>query len=764
MSDDLGADVDRFVSGLSADDAPRPKRRKATRSVVAEPPEVEEPEEEPEEPEEPEEEPEEEKNHASLLPKELPKPSETRKTLSSVLSKYEIGQNSAFSVQLHRTMPKYFPGGVQAHGYIDEYRQPITEDYIGSEYGGGTYSVRVFGPDPKRPTGTVQFESVTIEISGPPNVDRLARSVRAKLDAAGTPTPSTPQHAAVATESPALAQAALKMVGDVADREREERRRSEDRASVNLTAAKEMYGPIIDAERRRGDEVLRAERERSASEKQHLEDRLKETRDEYRRLEAKVESMANNGSSMSEDLARLLPMIKGDGEAAALAARSSEAITKSILERHQSEVAAVHQQHQSMLDSIRQSHTHEIAAMREANAREVQAEREAGRLREQRHEETLKVEREERRRDMELYKRTADERDQQWRDRMEQNEINLKTMWESRVETQKSNFESQIQWLRSEAEQLQARVRDLQTSAGNQGDIVMQLGRMRELRTGVKDALGIDDSPPPAIQPSGGGIGLSGMGDAAGWQSTIETVVENLAPILQTLGLGQGQGAPPQQQQLAPPQQQQQHRPGDIVQLPQGTMVVVQTPEGLRLTPKDQFDAYQSQQQRTSRQTGPGPKPRGILAAPQQGARPMGGIPVPDMSVGLPKPRPWGEAVQPQMPQDAPPTTSKPVAAAPRQRSPQQQQVPVDDKVKLMIANEVAKLIHHSVENGDEPEEFAQKVMSSGYPDMIVKALAAMSPEEIIAGIKQVQPASAGATPMGQRFVHEALAALRAAL
>ncbi len=86
------------------------------------------------------------------------------------------------------------------------------------------------------------------------------------------------------------------------------------------------------------------------------------------------------------------------------------------------------------------------------------------------------------------------------------------------------------------------------------------------------------------------------------------------------------------------------------------------------------------------------------------------------------------------------------------------------DQTKALIANEVAKLVHISVEGGDEPEEFVEKVLKGGYPPVIVQTIAGMSDEEVIAGIKHAQPNSAGATPAGQRFVHEALAALRAAI
>ncbi len=775
MSDDISREIDGFLDNKNSEESARPRRRRA--AVKAKP------ESEPEldldaedevvsavEADEPADE-EEEKEKEVALPRELPRPSENQKTLSSVLSKYGIGENPQFYLQLHRTLPKYFPGGMQAHGYIDEYRQPITEEYISSEYGGGTYSVKVYGPNPKGPSGNTIYASVTVEVAGPPNADRLARSVRAKLDQAATPAigPSVVGPPMASAENPSLAAAAMKMASELSEREREERHRVEDRQASGLEAAKAMYAPIVESEKRRTEDVLKSEREKSAMERSHLEERLRESRAEMQSLQAKVDSLMNNGQSVSSELERILPLIKGDGGAAAAAAaetsaRSSEKITESILGRHQIEIESIHKQHQSMLDSMRGAHSSELSSMRDAHAREIEAERSAGRMREQRHEETLKAEREERRRDQELYRKTADDRDERWKERMEDQSQNLRTTWESRVETQKTNYESQLAWMRSETEQLQSRVRELQTAVGSQGDVVSQLGKLRDLRTGVKDALGIDDSPAPA--PSGG-LGLSG-GSTPEW---FETLMEHVGPIAQ--GLLLGPSGPQQQQQQAPQNQQQpQYQEGQQVQTPQGLMIVVRTPNGLAFVKKEEFDAFQAQQQGQQRQgtsrTPSGQRQRGILG-PQRQKKPSDGIPVPNMAEGLPPIPVWGEPVQPPMPTDQPPQqrtqpAPQPIPVPAPQRQQPQKGGTVDPKMRQMIANEIARLVHNSVENADEPAEFVQSLLSKGFPDALVQGIAAQSDDQILADIRQVQPNSAGATPMGQRFVREAMAILRSSV
>lgn len=787
-ADNVSEDVDRFVAGLEPDESSQRKRKRATKAVAALPAEM--PRDDVAERVERDDvrgDEDEDIDSGPQLPRDLPRPTDTARSLDGVMAKFGIGENPDFKVQLHRLLPKYFPGGVQAYGFMEEFTIPLSESYINAEYGGGTYEVRVLGPDPTKSANAVRrYDSIKVEISGAANPSRLARSVQAKLDASsGAPAVGAPATGAsmvmqAPAENPTVAAQALKIVADAAERERDARVRAEDKASDASARARELMDPLVDAANRRADELVKAERERSKTEREALEQRLRESRDDLRRLEQKVETMnATPQPSFAEQLKDVIPLLGSGDKAAASAAHTAETITQSIITRHSDEIASLHKQHQSMLDSMRSSHASEIASLRDAGMRELEAERQAGRNREQRHEEQLKTEREERRRDTEMYKKDADARDKQWRDRMEQQEINLKTQWESRVETQKTNFESQLQWMRSELEQSQLRVRTFESKTAEQGDLVAQLGRLKDVRSVAKDMLGFDDSPPAPA----GGIGLQPSGLAglpSEWAGAFETAIENFPAIWATI---QNRAPSPpqgeQQQQQAQAQQQAQLQPGQIVNTQQGVMVVINTRDGLRLTPKADYDAYVAQQQegqRTSRQVSAGPKQRGMLAKPPQ-KRPSDGIPVPNMAEGLPlKPRQWGEAVQPPMPDAGPVQQAQatdlapPSPQAPRQQRRRdrptadiQQQVGMD-KTQVMIANEVAKLVHQSVDNAEEPEEFVKTMLSGGYPDVVIRGIADMSDEQVIASIKHVQPTSAGTTPLGQRFIREAMAVLRASI
>ena len=72
----------------------------------------------------------------------------------------------------------------------------------------------------------------------------------------------------------------------------------------------------------------------------------------------------------------------------------------------------------------------------------------------------------------------------------------------------------------------------------------------------------------------------------------------------------------------------------------------------------------------------------------------------------------------------------------------------------------LAKEVHEHVSRADEPEEFVDKMMSRFGP-VIRQFSSSYTIEQIISGIAQVEPGSAGATPAGRRFIAEAFTELQ---
>jgi hypothetical protein len=394
----------------------------------------------------------------------------------------------------------------------------------------------------------------------------------------------------------------------------------------------------------------------------------------------------------------------------------------------------------------------------------------------------LRNEREERRRDQEASRERMDERDRQWKDRLEQQEINLKQQWEARLSLVESNYSERIRWMQAENDKKTQENNDLRSKATESMDPIAQLAKFRQIKDVARDTLGLSDPmPPPPPPPSGGGIGLGSMPSGLDYNEIAQTAMEKAPEILGALG-SFFSGKQAQQSPQLPTQ------PGQIVQTPMGPMVSVIAPDGsLKLAPYGAVQAAAAAEQAAAAVPSlpaPGPVPqarparmRPPVSAPEPRRRPSGSndvSAVPNLAEGLPKQMaPWeGQRRQPQVeaqPQARPPVTRQPEPSAEseeeevsaRQEAREAKRM---NAIEKQIAQVVAKLVHESVVGGDEPEEFVQKIVGAGYPDIVVKSIAQKSDQEILQGIATVEPRSAGTTPAGARFVRDSMALLRQAV
>jgi hypothetical protein len=709
---------------------------------------------------------------SDILPKDLPKPAENVKTLGDMIAKYGIGDNPEFKLQVWRTYPKLFPGGLKADGFYDTWEQPLSEELIQSEYGGGTFRVVVQGPHPTKPNTPKHYDSVTLQLAGEPKYQRIPRALQGKeVDTSAAPPP--PPMMMQSTENPKLAETAMKLAVDMADKEREERRRMEDRAGESMQRASAMVAPVVEAERKRADDVLAAQRERADSERRFLQERLEEERDSRKRLEARLESLEMNRPSMASELRELAPLFGPRGDEG----KTAERMLESVLEKHRGELDSLRQQsnqmietmnrqHAEVISSMRGSHQNEITSLRESNARELAAERDAGRRREERVEDQLKMEREERRRDQERGRELLDERDRQWKDRIEMQVASTNQAWEARHQSVIGNYENRILWMQQEVDRLKSEVGDLRNKAVDSTDPIAIVHKAKE----IKDAIGVPDVSPSSPSSSGSGIGISGGED---WKTiAAEGFSEKLPQLLQVVGnlLGGTGGAQQAPQQLPPV--------GSIVQHPQlGECVVVQDPRmpgGVGLQPRAAYEAQQAAAQAPRSRMLPSNEPRRARVMPDAQSvqpRPRKSVQVvPNLGEGLPKRRPpWeGGGMEESRPasQPQPRRTSAPTQAVQRVQEDQQDLAPAEEAgqeqgsdrrrmtpIERQAIQVIAKLVHDSVMNADEPDEFADKMMTQWSPDILRKMVGEYSPDDIARGIVELQPNSAGATPEGQKFV-----------
>ncbi len=743
---------------------------------------------------------------ATVVP-DLPKPVENVKTVGDLVSKYSIGSKPEFRLQVFRSWPKIFPGGRKADGFYDEYDQPIDEGFIARDYGGGTYLIRVVGPQPGTPNGYKHYDSVRVEIAGDPIYTRIPRaqqSREAEQVSKANPMSMAMQQAQAQQENPKLAEAALRVVTEAMDKERAEKQRIESKAERSIAQAKEMLDPIVNAERKRAEDIVTMERERvqferesmrremdserqrDAERMEQLREQLEHERRDREETRRRMQQMENSRPSIGQEIRDLMPLLKPEPVRSGGDLEIAQRVLDSQSEKHRAEVESLRATQQQMMDSMRQMHERDIASMREAQSREIQAEREAWRHREQRYEDMLRSEREERRRDQDQARERMDERDRSWKDRLEQQEINLKQQWEARLSLVESNFAERIRWMQAEIDKKSQENGDLRSKAAESMDPIAQLAKFRQIKDVARDTLGLGDPVPVAAPaPSTGGIGLGSLPSGLDINEIAQTAMERAPEILGALGnLFNGNKA--QSQPQVPTQ------PGQIVQTAMGTMVSVVAPDGsLKLAP---YAAVQAAEQAAASAQAAAPqpalpapqsrRPRPPQSAPQEPRRrPTGSndvSPVPNLAEGLPKPvAPWENGSRRAPAQESPARPQRPSArAVQRAVSQQQEQEQRDDSderqqareekrmnaIEKQIASVVAKLIHDSVSGGDEPEDFVAKVMGAGYPEIVIKGIAEKSDREILEGIATVEPRSAGTTPAGQRFVRESMALLRQAV
>lgn len=691
----------------------------------------------------------------------LPKPSENVKTLGDMYAKYGVGDNPDFKVQVWRSFPKIAPGGKKFDGYYDTYDMPLDLDTIASEYGGGQYRIVIVGPHPSNPRLPKHYDSLPVPLPGDPKWERLPRASQSAAkesdsDGSGVQMPQMPQY-----ENPKLSEQAMKIVAGVADHEREERRRVEARSVRDREESRSFLGPAVDAERRRADDLILSERSKSESERRFLEERISEERQRLveerqsrEEMRQRMESIERSRPSAAQELRELVPLLQKDDSTA------REMLTQ-VLEKHRSEVTAVQQQNTVFIESIRTGHQSEVASMRDAHRREIEAEREASRSRESRTEERLNSEREERRRDQERFRQTLEERDRQWQDRLTQAKEMVEQSWQARHNTLMSSAETRNQYLQTELDRAKQEIADLRNKREESGDPLMQIHKMVEMQTAIKTLTGDENKG----SSQGGGIGITGA-DGDWKQTAIQEGFERAPDLIEKIGdLFSGR------RNASSQQQQPQHFPGQEVDTPNGKMVVVVAPDGsLALTPKEAFEAAQRQSGGRLLQQPQRPKPRvmpDVDEMGEQSQRKSRWSAVPNLAEGLPKQKPPWEGGSAEQPTQSP-QQRRDVTRGPRMTSRSTQQPVADEPLQLsgqqrQALNVIAKAVHDSVMQADEPEEFVARMMQE-YPPPVLKQIAGYTTADILTGIVQVQPASAGATPAGQQFVRAAFRQLRQAL
>lgn len=697
----------------------------------------------------------EEQDAEKLLGKKLPKPAENVKSLGSMYAKYDIGQSAEFKVQVWRTYPKIAPGGIKFDGFYDTWELPIDEETLQAEYGGGTYRIKIIGPHPTKQNLPKHYDSIELHLAGPPKFDRVPRAMQTGTETTKDDADMPRMQAPSSYEHPKLAEQVMKIMQTTVQAEREERRRSEDKLEAQRADAGNAIAPVIESERRRADEIISVERERREEHERRAERRLEEERERHAEDRRRMELQQSGQRSLGEEIKSLAQagLFNRDDSSA------KEMFTQ-ILEKHRSEMEGMTTRHTQFVDSIRSGHMSEVQAIRDAHRREMEAEREASRSRETRIDERLQSEREERRRDQDRFKEQSEERDRNWRDRMEQAREVLESAWTSRHQNSTSMYEQRILWFQAEVDRLKSDYDILRVKEGEKGDVATQLMKIRDLQEIVKEF-----SPAPAAPASSsGGIGISAGED---WKQTFaEGLAERAPQIMQAVfGGGAAQQPPLQEGQILTVD------PSTGQPFPHGPMVVVRDPNSgqLAMSPKSALDEHQRARDRQGGLLQPPEQQRRrrpqVMPPPEEVRRRSKKTAVqPNFAEGMPKLTPPWESTPGDLP-PPPAVRPEPRMSTRSRRDPDPSPEPMEmSSQERQGIKTIAKLVHESVMEADEPEEFVAKVMNQYDANTIRAIVGGYTTEQLARGIHQVEPNSAGATPGGQAFILEAFSQLRRAL
>ena len=164
--------------------------------------------------------------------KKDPIQSDAEEALYDWLSNF--GAMGEMKVALHRRHPKKYKG-VQVAGLIQNYEEPVSQEDVQSEHGGGKYQIVVQQKKPNK-NGNPQWKYAgarTFEIAGPPRVDPLLHAEDEDDDEAAPP-----------THGDGPVGQAMNMMARMAERAEDRAARAEGRGGGDIEMMRLMLAPL----------------------------------------------------------------------------------------------------------------------------------------------------------------------------------------------------------------------------------------------------------------------------------------------------------------------------------------------------------------------------------------------------------------------------------------------------------------------------------------------------------------------------------------
>jgi hypothetical protein len=560
------------------------------------------------------------------------------RNLTDICATYPLG-NGLHYIRVERQKPQMYLG-VPCAGFLGEIRRPTTEREFQGRYGGGTYKLIVYGPDPRgrhdpvttQPIIKALTKEIPFIVPGLParaTIGGMAegRSDMQMYDRGRGSLPATSAEAAIHRD-------ALHVTHEMLKEERNERRTIEAEARRAPAVAEPIVGAIREAAKETSD-ILR---DQLADERRRADDAIRKRDDELRALRQEIDKLMRRPTEASEAWSAL-SQVAG---ALAPGRSSSEELTR-IHDAHRHEILRLEDQHKRELDEHRRSAEDRIRILQDA----MEKDRERGRVelkeekeRAERRERDLKDQFDQRMRDKEaeLERRLKDmeERNRHETERLRQDHDRELKSIERQNElirtTEKQSLEGQVRSLKDRIELLKEEVDKAREESESKGDFVENLVKFEK----QAEALGFskrDADEPRTWQER--------IADAVGKAlQNADKIVAGVADVAKSRAQ-QAQGA--QAPQLPAPQRQppqQQMPPGRVIRGPGGQ------PQPARRTPWSTEDISMGTRQ-PGRQTSVQAGAHAIPEPPPQPPRPA-------------QPPPPPAAVQATAPTEQPPPPTQP--------------------------------------------------------------------------------------------------------
>ena len=468
--------------------------------------------------------------------------------VTSVMNRWDW-DSAEYECVLSRAQPQSYQGR-NCHGYIASFTHAIDEDYIGQHFGGGTYDIKVRGPNPKTGNAKTFLDGCRVRIAGHPILsdadrDYITPDGQGIIMANPTKGPPSGKHRRAAAAGLAVPwmesgsngsgeeKDMVRMTFDrLSDRERQA---SEEARELREQLLKNTYGSgnggnmsqqslkiLQDAT----DRAIEAEKRAADRQREEFERIRQEEKENKREFEQLVTRLGNRNTGIPPEMLQTLneshrSEINALNESHRAEMRQERDRTDrelaTIHERYKAEINAIEDKYREELqrtrsdlqsrldreidsskreiDKIREDLTRRLDDKEKDHRRHVEQEREQARLRLEASESRAKSEREviisQHQMQIEHLKSLQAGQIEQQKGQYESQLAQINATHEASLKMQENTLKAQVSALTTELERTRNDLQSTQLKVNEQGDLAAQASKLREIGDSLGSVFGL---------------------------------------------------------------------------------------------------------------------------------------------------------------------------------------------------------------------------------------------------------------------------------